>query len=230
MILLPERQTLSDWLRIATWRLADSAKERIRIEIEAHYTQSVEAHRENGLSESAAHAAALVELGDPEAAAKHFRKRHLTELDTDRLEKSARSARSIWNLLGAYFVFYLFTTGALPFRPIMLEHYHPLPLYLATAFLVMLALPTACFLVARYSSVRPNRPLLLICLLSNFAWLPFLFSYFITIEPTFVKAHLIDNCFFAILFCAVPIGRLIIYLRLWMKLSKTSPTNLSQAL
>src|SRR5579862_2220503 len=114
MILLPERQNLSDWLRIATWRLADSAKERIRPEIEAHYAQSVEAHRENGLSESAAHAAALTELGDPETAGKRFRKRHLTESEAEKLKKWDKRARRIWNLLFAYLSFWLVTTNQLP--------------------------------------------------------------------------------------------------------------------
>lgn len=128
MILLPERQTLSDWLRIASWRLADSAKERIRIEIEAHYNQAVEAHRGNGLSESAAQATALVELGDPEAAAKRFRKRHLTEWEAEKLRKSDKEARSVLGLLFCYLFFPVFIVIALHWK-ILSQVHHPFALF-----------------------------------------------------------------------------------------------------
>lgn len=227
MILIPERQTLSDWLRIATWRLADSAKERIRSEIESHYNQAVEAHRENGLSEFAAHAAALEELGDPEAAAKRFRKQHLTESEAEKLEKSDKRARSIWNLLSYCFLFCLFVTPAFPFRPNILENYHSLPLYLATAFLVTLALPTACFLLARSSDARPNRPLLLVCSLSDCVRWPFFFLFFIGFNRALFERDPLYVCL-AILYFALPIVQLVISLRLWMKLSKVRTTNLGR--
>jgi hypothetical protein len=225
MTLVPKHQvwSLSEWLQIATRELTVASKERIRPEIEAHYAEAIEAHRRSDLSEWEAQKAALAELGDPHAAGKRFRKRHLTEFDMDRIEKSVRGARSIWNLLRAYFVFCVLTF-ALPFRRNMLEHYHSFPLYLGTAFLVMLALPTACFLVARYNRSRPNGPLLLIYSLSDLAWWPFLFSYF-----TFAAPPLINHCFFAIVFCVIPIGRLVIFLRLWIKFSKARIPHLGQA-
>lgn len=222
MTLLPERQNLSDWLRIATWRLSDCAKERIRTEIEAHYSQSVEAHHENGLSESAAQAAALLELGDPEAAGKRFRKQHLTESESEKLEKLDKRARSIWNLLGCYFVFCVFT-----FWGNRLAHHHSLPLYLVFASLVMVALPTLSFLVARYCKARPNRTALFLYFLSEFTVSPFIFWYFFC-DPVFEEVRPIFYCF-AILYCAIPTGRLVIYLRLWIKLSKARATNLGQA-
>jgi len=154
MILLPERQTLSDWLRIAAWRLADSARERIRVEIEAHYAQSVEAHRENGMSETAAHAAALAELGDPEAAAKRFRKQHLTEREEKRLKSADEQGRSIWFLLLNYSLFWLFTSSYV--LPKVFTHLKCPWYYFALQSVSFIIIPTTCFVVARCSKVRPN--------------------------------------------------------------------------
>jgi hypothetical protein len=49
-----ERQPyeLHAWLRIATKGLATRAKERIRLEIEAHHAEAVSDHLRKGLSES----------------------------------------------------------------------------------------------------------------------------------------------------------------------------------
>lgn len=229
MILLPE-QTLSDWLRIATWRLADSAKVRIRIEIEAHYTQAVEAHRGNGLSETDARVAALTELGDPEAAAKRFRKRHLTEWEAYRLRRLEKGPRSIWYPLGCYLLFWFCTTDLFWFRHNWLASCNSLPLFLASAFLVCVTLPTACFLVARYPRATPNRPaLVMVCALTETAAYAFFYAGCI-VHPAFRTASLIVNCSITILFSAFMMFRLLSLLRIWNKVSKAGATNLGQAL
>ena len=228
MILIPERQNLSDWLRIATWRLSASAKERIRVEIEAHYAQAVEEHRESGFSETDAHAAALTELGDPEAAGKRFRKRHLTESDADRIKKQEKQARSIWRLLYACFAFWAITTNLSPFWHNWLADYHSPPLFQAAAFLVCVALPTSCFVVARFTrSERHGTTLFVLRMVSDFAAYVLIYAAFI--QPVFNTASFIDGCLLLILFSPYVIIRLFISLRIWIKLSKASNTNLGQA-
>ena len=57
-------RNLPEWLEIATKNLAVPAKERIRAEIDEHYTETVASHLAEGLSESDAKIRALAELGD----------------------------------------------------------------------------------------------------------------------------------------------------------------------
>lgn len=66
-------QNLAAWLALATRHLSPSTQIRLRAEIEAHYAEAVQTHLKNGLSESAAHASALKNLGDPHAAARAHR-------------------------------------------------------------------------------------------------------------------------------------------------------------
>jgi hypothetical protein len=72
-------QNISQWLEIATAKLAPRARDRIWADIGFHYDEAVDGHLQNGLPRSAAHAAALAELGDAKAAASRFRETHLTE-------------------------------------------------------------------------------------------------------------------------------------------------------
>ena len=81
---------LRAWLRIATMGLAAPAKERIRLEVEAHHAEAVAAHLHEGLSEPDAHSAALTELGDPDEAANCFRKQHLTAREAEQVEGAFR--------------------------------------------------------------------------------------------------------------------------------------------
>jgi hypothetical protein len=76
---------LPGWLEIATDDLEESAKQRIAIEIESHNADSIAAHLGDGQTESAAQATALSELGDPRAAAKRFKRSHLTKRDAKRI-------------------------------------------------------------------------------------------------------------------------------------------------
>lgn len=74
----PPAQNLSEWLHVATKNLAPMAVWRISKDITSHYEEAVEGHVENGLPTSDAEAAALAELGDASAAARRFRRAHLT--------------------------------------------------------------------------------------------------------------------------------------------------------
>jgi hypothetical protein len=95
------------WLKVATIGLATPAKERIRVEIEAHYAEAVATHREEGLSESDASMAALVELGDPNKAAKSFRKKHLTAREAEQIAQAVDKANSYLWLMSCYLLFIL---------------------------------------------------------------------------------------------------------------------------
>jgi hypothetical protein len=96
-----ERQPhdLQAWLRIATRGLAARAKERIRLEIEAHHAEAVSDHLRKGLSESDARSAALAELGDADKAAKCLRERHLSTREAEGVERTFKSLGSRWWLL-----------------------------------------------------------------------------------------------------------------------------------
>lgn len=223
MNLLPELQTLSEWLRIATWKLAGPAQERIRLEIETHYAQSVEVHRGNGLSEIDARAAALADLGDPEAAAKRFRKRHLTESEAAKLKRWYEQAGSRWVLLCAYLAFCFFRTDRLPIGRAALASHNSLALYWATAFFVAIIPPTACFLAAKYSRVKPNGYMIFLHVSGDFLPWAFLYPFFIA-QPPFGAMALFYNGFLSILFFSIPIVSSVISLRLWIKLVRMGAT------
>jgi len=94
----PRAQNLSEWLEIATENLAPSARERISADITSHYDQAVHGHEQNGLPRPAAEAAALAELGDAKAAARRFRRAHLTESEFRHVTELATYARN-WTTL-----------------------------------------------------------------------------------------------------------------------------------
>lgn len=159
MNLLPEPQvrSLTEWLAVATRGLTDASKDRIRLEIESHYTQAVEAHSANGESESDAQASALAQLGDAHAAASRFRKRHLTEREEKRLKAADKEGRNIWLLLVNYASFWLFTSGYI-LEKVFTHLLNPWP-YLTLQSVLFIVIPTVCFVVARCSRARPNRHL-----------------------------------------------------------------------
>jgi hypothetical protein len=80
-------QDVNEWLNIATDDLCAVAKKRIRLEIESHFQEAVDAHRSDGQTEAQAQTTALKDLGDAEVWAKHFRKSHLTGIEAERLAK-----------------------------------------------------------------------------------------------------------------------------------------------
>lgn len=87
-------QSLALWLSIATRGLVTPSRQRIQLEIEAHFADAVKSRLDEGLTQAAAEAAALQELGAPKAAAKDFRKRHLTEDEEQWLRKWLKSSRA----------------------------------------------------------------------------------------------------------------------------------------
>ncbi len=78
---------LPDWLDIATKGLCREAKERIRIEIEAHFKEAFQEQLEKGLTGVNALFAATATLGHPRKARRQFRKTYLTKGQERALEQ-----------------------------------------------------------------------------------------------------------------------------------------------
>ncbi len=181
--------TLSEWLEIATKKLAVPAKTRIRPEIEAHYADAVASHLANGSSVYAAWALALAELGDAKTAARRFRKSHLTEQEAERIKSSAHAARSILVLLFNYslFAFVIFVMlEILPWPRYISSHNRFQFLRFAFEVLFFIALPTTCFVMARSSRLQNNLRWLL--LLQGLCVYPFGFpitGYILLVTPSF---------------------------------------------
>lgn len=68
----------NNWVEIATYKLAESAQERILGEIKSHYVESYADLIEEGAQPVAAHIAAIRLLGSPKTAKRQFRKTYLT--------------------------------------------------------------------------------------------------------------------------------------------------------
>lgn len=98
----PKDRTIGDWLEDATADLASPARHRVCLEIKAHYAQAVEGRLNEGLPGTEAEAAALAELGDPNAAADQFRKRHLTVSEAARIERTLKNYRHLGYLLFSF--------------------------------------------------------------------------------------------------------------------------------
>jgi hypothetical protein len=135
-------QNLEEWSEIATKVLVPSAKSRIRLEVEAHYAEAVAAYVAEGLSESDANAAALVELGDARVAARRLRKTHLTLSDLQYIERAQKLRFSI----SALFLNYLFFGGCLF---MCYDRYRSPAIPLCAASLLLLVFPTILFVKTR---------------------------------------------------------------------------------
>jgi hypothetical protein len=167
-------QSLCEWLQIATDGLSTLAKERIWLEIEAHFTEGVEGHQTAGCTEDEARFAALAELGDAHAAAKRFRRRHLTENEAKRAEQIRKnSGRPTW-LVGWYLadasVWFLYL-------PILTRYHVPL-VFPAVVVVICAALQTINFFEARRKRPKPDirqlvsiEILLNACFMLFFVWL-----------------------------------------------------------
>ena len=169
----PKVLTLQDWLEIATGKLAKPARERIRAEIEAHYTEARDthyaeaqnSHQEDEMSKWNAHLAALEDLGDARIAAKRFRREHLTEREAQILKLWDRHGSSLAWLLTNYVI----TGGFLFCMTIGRRHIHwvsvPPMIYVLIGSALILAqfgfLPTFRFIAARRGRANLNRILLL---------------------------------------------------------------------
>ncbi len=169
-------RNVSEWLEAATRKLTAPAQERIRVEIEDHYVDAIASHLAVGASESQAQASALAELGDAKAAARHFRRRYFTKGEAAILRNFAKEARSIFWLLCGHGIFAGFRLDALHHR----QSLHFLGVFPKSSFFVelltLVALPTACFCMARRVGAKPNMRLLIpMQSASGFrVWLPFI--------------------------------------------------------
>lgn len=205
-------QTLSEWLEIATRKLTDASKERIRLEIDSHYADAVGAHREDGLSEADAQTKALTELGAPKTAARRFRKQHLTEREDQRLKNSEKMARSIWWLIFSFVFFGQFAFD----RHNLVTHYWYKWLSLVLAFVFLVALPTVRFAITRFSGAKSNGHLLV-----PDPW--FIYIMGISLDRLFTTGL---SHFEVYLNALCGLSFLIYYLlgiRIWIKLGKLAP-------
>ena len=106
----PGEELLAEYIVFATFGLVASARERIQMEIEAHYAEGVSRRVGEGMPQEQAEIAAARELGVAHAAARQYRKRYLTEEEVSwlrqfegnpRLRLSMRTIRWIALGLGA---------------------------------------------------------------------------------------------------------------------------------
>jgi hypothetical protein len=206
-----EVRTLSEWLEVATRRLADPAKERIRTEIKVHHAEAVARLTEDGLSNPAAEEEALVELGDAKAAAKRFRKSHLTKWEAGVVKTDLKRGRSVFCLLVNWILFTALTLSQLD-RPAnaLIRSKHAV-LFLVLEFLVLIAFPTAAFFIAKIGWGKPNIRLLL------------LVDSFSGPTPAWALACLFGPAFpewLAAIFSLEAIALGLVSLKVWKKLGK----------
>lgn len=206
----PKVLTLEDWLEIATRKLAEPAKERIRAEIEAHYAEAVEAHREDGLSETDAQAAALAELGNPRAAGRRFRKSHLTEREAEWLKKFDEQAGKLNELFLCYAIFCLLTLGSI--SQDIIDNFHHASLFFALAFIILVLSRSFSFIAARR---KAKRLLLSVHCITYFLFYIPVYQMF----EAFSARDAVRQWAFFIIFTTI-LFRVWIPLRIWMKLGK----------
>jgi len=199
-------QSLAEWLEIATADLCVAAKERIRLEIEAHFADSMEIHQANSCSEADAQTAALAELGDASAAAKRFRNRHLTEKEAKRVVQMLKCAGgSDWLLISyslyGLFYFYFFE---------VLKWYQAPLVFPIVALFLCLVFHTIGFFVARHKRSESGIRFVLLTPILPVGWLT-LFSIWVGIW-----GH------WTLLFAMMPGLTIILVrdLRLWFKLGR----------
>jgi hypothetical protein len=108
-------QNVSEWLEAATRKIAPPARERIRLEIEAHYAESVATHLAGGLSENDAQMAALAELGNVRHAARRFKRQYLTTWQAQNLEACDKNSKNLFYLGGLYLMFFVTGKGCLSY-------------------------------------------------------------------------------------------------------------------
>jgi hypothetical protein len=155
----PKVQNLSEWLEAATRKIAPPARERIRLEIEAHYAESVATHLAGGLSENDAQMAALAELGDVRHAARRFKRQYLTTWQAQNLEASDKNSTNLI-YLGVFYLMFFMTLDKYSLRSSSSSAAR-----LAFEFLFQVALPTTAFYLARRKTGYPDGwlPLLIRC-------------------------------------------------------------------
>jgi hypothetical protein len=153
---------IPEWLEIAAKDLSAPVKERILLEIEAHYTEAIADHLAQGLSEPDAAREVMAELGDAAEAAKRFRKQHLTSRESEIVEQAFKKAKSGWHLLGGYLFWLLWLCLYVPlfgepYRSNLVYFSSGKPNYsnlffLAGALIVNIIFPTVSFFMVRHKS------------------------------------------------------------------------------
>jgi hypothetical protein len=164
--------SLYEWVEVATKKLSLPAKARIKLEINAHFDDSVQKYQKQGLTDSEAQACALVDLGDARVEARRFRKYHLTESEADLFEKKLSSyrlwGRSPW-ILGILYGSFL---PVVFFAYLLLKVLHvPLLLPGIMALILFATLPIACWAV-NGGGTRPR--LRLLFTIGAIAWIDLL--------------------------------------------------------
>jgi len=94
------------WLEFATKGICQEGKERIRDEISAHYEDSLHDALQQGVTQIAAHIAAMESLGDPNKAAKGFRRSYLTEKEAEWLGQAKAPMSGRFSVGVYWFVLY----------------------------------------------------------------------------------------------------------------------------
>jgi hypothetical protein len=203
-------QSLVDWLNTATEKLSLPAKERIKLEIKSHFEDAVETHRAEGLTEGQAQARALTDLGDAIAAAKRFRRSHLTEWEANHLEaswsSSRRCGRSFWRL-GLLYGFSLLSFVLEYYR--LKKHHVPLLLPGVSAIFFLTVLTISLWIACRHDSRSRPRLLLTLELLGWLNLFTFLGCYVAWVDGGFPVSILLGS--------SIHLARRI---RLWLKIQK----------
>jgi hypothetical protein len=145
----PNVQNISEWLETATRKIAPPAQQRLRLEIEAHYAESVATHLLAGLSEEKANGAALAELGDVRQAARRFKRQHLTVRQATNLDAWDKHSKSLFQLGCCYLVFFSF--GIVRARTSSI-----VAAWIPLQFLFMVVFPTIAFCFSRRKEGYPD--------------------------------------------------------------------------
>ena len=87
--------TFKNWFAIATDNLAESERPKLRNELENHFLDSIATHLQAGQARFEAERQALLEMGDPELAARGFQRTHLTKREMQRVNTPTLFSRAI---------------------------------------------------------------------------------------------------------------------------------------
>jgi hypothetical protein len=206
--------SLPEWLNAATENLSAPAKERIKLEIESHFQQAMESHCAEGLTEHEAQTRALTELGNAQAAARSFRKTHLTEKEANALKIELSRYRSVLVQLGLPGLWLLFFVIVFYF---LKSDHIPLILTGVVAIIILtfqwISLWAVRRLVSRFHVRLFFTLQMLVCI-----GLITLFSFFLKWE------------LYNFIFIAVPSIRTLGSLRRWFKLQKVDDFERSRLL
>jgi hypothetical protein len=90
------------WFATATKNIAESERPKLRNELENHFLDSIAAHLQADRPRFEAERQAILELGDPELAARGFARTHLTKHDWQRIHSPSLGSR-LFSLIFAVF-------------------------------------------------------------------------------------------------------------------------------